>query len=74
VALIVAVTAPAVDGRANDAVCRALAEVLDVPVRDIVVVTGGHSRDKLISVADPPAGTAATLAELTGDRPAQPRQ
>jgi uncharacterized protein len=68
-ALLVTVTAPAVDGRANDAVCRALAEVLDLPRRDIVVVAGGRSRDKLVAVADPPPGLADTIARLVGDPP-----
>ncbi|HEX4705881.1 MAG TPA: DUF167 domain-containing protein [Pseudonocardiaceae bacterium] len=66
-ALLVTVTAPAVDGRANDAVCRALAEVLGLRRRDIVVVTGGRSRDKLVSVADAPPDLAATIARLVGD-------
>ena len=53
-ALVVAVTAPAVDGRANDAVRTALATALDVPERAITIVVGTRSRDKIVEIADPP--------------------
>lgn len=39
-ALIVAVTAPTVDGRANDAVIEALAQALDCRRGDITIVSG----------------------------------
>ncbi|MEI6362746.1 MAG: DUF167 domain-containing protein [Actinomycetes bacterium] len=48
--LIVAVTAPAVDGKANDAVIRAVADALDVPRRAIDVASGHTSRSKLLVV------------------------
>jgi uncharacterized protein len=67
VALVVAVTAPAVDGRANEAVCRALAEALNVPRRDITVVTGARSRDKLIDITTAPPDLSARLRALTGE-------
>lgn len=51
-ALIVAVTAPAVDGRANDAVIEALAHALDLKRRDISLVRGHTSRTKLVDVPD----------------------
>jgi hypothetical protein len=67
-ALVVAVTAPAVDGKANEAVRRALADALDVHHRDITVVTGARSRDKVVAVNDPPADLDRTLRRLTGEQ------
>jgi|SRR5882762_1589302 len=67
-ALIVAVTAPAVDGKANEAVRRALADALGIHRRQITIVTGTRSRDKLVAVADPPTDLEITLRRLTGEQ------
>lgn len=64
VALVVAVTAPAVDGRANDAVLRALADALGIARRDIRIVSGATSRDKVIEVESTEA--AARVETLIG--------
>src|SRR5512132_3456778 len=50
-ALIVAVAAPAVDGKATEAVRRALAEALGVRPADVVLRLGATSRDKVFAVA-----------------------
>ena len=47
-ALLVRVTAPPVDGAANDAVVRALAEAFGVAPRDLQVVAGWRARRKTI--------------------------
>jgi uncharacterized protein len=62
-ALVVAVAAPAVEGKANEAVRRALAAAFGVRRRDVEIVTGHRGRDKVVTVsgADP-----ARLAELLG--------
>jgi uncharacterized protein len=49
-ALLVRVTAPPVDGKANEAVLKLVAKRLGVPVSRISVVRGESSRDKLIEV------------------------
>lgn len=49
-ALLVRVTAPPVDGRANDAVCRLIARRLRVAPGRVSVVRGGSARDKLVEV------------------------
>jgi uncharacterized protein len=53
-ALVVAVGAPAVDGRATDAALRAVAAALGVRRADLALRTGMTSRDKLFVLADPP--------------------
>lgn len=48
--LVVRVTAPPVDGRANDALCRLLSGVLGVRRSGVSVIRGEHSREKLLEV------------------------
>lgn len=50
--LVVAVTEPARDGRANEAVRRALAKHFHVPVRAIKILGGLSSRQKWVSVEE----------------------
>jgi uncharacterized protein len=45
------VPAPPEAGRANDAVVRLLAETLDVPRRDVEIVSGHSARDKIVALA-----------------------
>lgn len=54
-AVVVAVTPPAVDGRATDAALRVLAEAIGVRARTLSLRTGATSRDKLVLVSEPPA-------------------
>jgi uncharacterized protein (TIGR00251 family) len=49
-ALKVKVHAPPVEGRANDALCDFLADVLGLPRRAVTVVRGGISRHKVVRV------------------------
>jgi hypothetical protein len=46
------VAAPAVEGAANQALIRLLADELDVPRRNVRLVAGAASRTKLIVVDD----------------------
>jgi uncharacterized protein (TIGR00251 family) len=48
--LLVRVTAPALDGRANRAVCRLLAKRLGVATSRVTIVRGERSRDKVLEV------------------------
>jgi len=48
--LLVRVTAPPVEGRANEALCRLLAKRARVGVRRVSVVRGVGSREKLVHV------------------------
>jgi hypothetical protein len=62
--LLAAVQAPAVDGKANKAVVRALATALEISRRNLRIVGGERSRDKLVEVADPPADMSERLGQL----------
>lgn len=62
-ALIVAVPAPAVDGKANEAVRRALATAFGVRRQAVTIVTGLRSRDKLVEITD---AAEPRLHELLG--------
>ncbi len=64
-ALVVRVTAPPVEGRANEALARLLGKVLDVPPSAVRVVRGATGRDKLVAVAGLSAASARQkLGEL----------
>jgi hypothetical protein len=63
-ALVVSVNAPAVDGRATAATIRAVAEALGVRASALTLRAGSSSRDKLLSLADPPPGLDERLAAL----------
>jgi uncharacterized protein len=63
-AVIVAVNAPAVDGRATEAARRALAAALRVRPANLALRTGATSRDKLFTVANPPADLPTRVAAL----------
>jgi uncharacterized protein (TIGR00251 family) len=52
-ALKVRLAAPPVEGRANDALRRHLAEAFGVPLRDVVIERGETSRRKLVRIGTP---------------------
>src|SRR5579859_7570653 len=63
-ALVVAVTAKPVDGRATQAVLRAVAEAFGVSRSSVTLVTGAASRDKVLSIAGPAEALAQRLEAL----------
>ena len=63
-ALVVAVNSPAVDGRANQAAVEAVAEALGLRPRELAIRSGQTSRNKLITVAVPPADLGQRLDAL----------
>jgi len=65
-ALVVAVREPAVDGRATRAVVEAVADALGVSRAQVDVRAGEHSRDKLLTIVDPPADLDDRLRALRG--------
>ena len=48
--LVVRVTAPPVDERANRALCRVLAKASGIPVSSVTIVKGAHAREKLVRI------------------------
>ena len=57
-AVLVRLAAPPVDGAANDALIACLSDALDVPRRDVTLVSGERSRDKRVRVAGLDEATA----------------
>jgi uncharacterized protein (TIGR00251 family) len=49
--LKIRIAAPALDGRANDALVAFMAEALGVPKRSVSIAAGERARDKLVAVA-----------------------
>ena len=68
--LVVSVTAPPVNSRANDALLRLLAKEWGLPRRDLAIVAGQKSRNKVIQVA---GGPAVLVPRLTAALAALPR-
>jgi uncharacterized protein (TIGR00251 family) len=57
-ALVVRLTAPPVEGAANEALARFLGKALGVPPSAVRVVSGAAGRNKVVSVAGLDAATA----------------
>jgi len=65
--LIVAVQAPAVDGKANAAVIKELANAFGLKARDFTIVYGELGRDKRLLVDGDEKVLQEKLNELIGD-------
>ncbi len=63
-ALVVAVSEPAIDGRASTAVCRALAEALGVSLSKVSIVMGHTSRTKVVEINESDPQIQRKIAEL----------
>ena len=67
--LVVAVQAPAVDGKANQAVIKELANAFELRSRDFTIVFGELGRDKRLLVSGDEKTLQAKLEELIGENP-----
>jgi uncharacterized protein YggU (UPF0235/DUF167 family) len=65
-ALVVKVTARAVAGKATEAALRAVADALGVRRRDVHLVSGATSRDKVVEVAGDVAQLTQRIDRLLG--------
>lgn len=63
---MVAVTARAVDGKATEAALRAVAGAFDVKRRQVTLVTGATSRDKVVDIDGAEDELSARRATLLG--------
>lgn len=63
-ALVVAVSEPAIDGRASTAVCRAIAEAVGVSLSKVSIVMGQTSRTKVVEINDNDPQIQRKIAEL----------
>ena len=63
-ALVVAVNAPAVDGRANDATIAALADALGCRRAEVTIVSGHAARTKIVDVPDDCRVTVENLCNM----------
>jgi uncharacterized protein (TIGR00251 family) len=61
-ALRIRVTAPPVDGLANDALIEFLSRELDVPRRNVCIVSGLSSRAKVVEISEVELETIQRLA------------
>ena len=59
----VRLTAPPVDGAANEALLKLLAERLDLPRRAIHIVQGATGRQKIVQIDDAPDLTMTDLTQ-----------
>jgi uncharacterized protein (TIGR00251 family) len=67
--LVVAVQAPAVDGKANQAVIKELASAFGLRARDFTIVYGELGRDKRLLVEGDKETLQVKLEELIGEIP-----
>ncbi|NDA79712.1 MAG: DUF167 domain-containing protein [Actinobacteria bacterium] len=63
-ALVVAVSEPAIDGRASTAVCRAIAQALGVSLSKVSIVMGHTSRTKVVEINDSDPQISRKISEL----------
>lgn len=61
-ALKIRLAAPPIEGRANDALLRYLAELFSVPQRNVELLRGAQSRHKVVRIS----GSTVAPQELTG--------
>ena len=67
--LLVAVQAPAVDGKANQAVIKELASAFDLRARDFTIVYGELGRDKRLLIDGDEKTLQVRLEELIAEVP-----
>jgi uncharacterized protein YggU (UPF0235/DUF167 family) len=60
----VAVSEPAIDGRASTAVCRAVAKALGISLSKVSIVMGHTSRTKVVEINDVDPQIQRKIADL----------
>jgi len=63
-ALKIRLAAPPIEGRANEALLRFIADCFDVPLRDVELLRGAQSRHKMVNVAGSRIAAESLLNEV----------
>ena len=63
-ALKIKIAAVAVDGQANAKLLKFLAEIFDVPVRQVSLLQGEHSRHKVVEIQGSSLDPASLIREV----------
>lgn len=72
-AIVIRLAAPPVDGAANEALIDYLAQLFEVPRRDIEILSGHKSRDKRVNIQGlPDAAVEARLSAMLKVTPDDP--
>lgn len=58
------ITAPPIDGRANEGLIEYLSDLFDVPKRDIILAKGETGRHKTVDIAGVDENTARLLLKI----------
>ncbi len=61
-ALKIRLAAPPIEGRANEALLRFIAELFEVPLRNVELLRGAQSRHKMVKIT----GSAVSPEQLVG--------
>lgn len=61
-ALKIRLAAPPVEGRANEALLKLVAQLFDVPLRQVELKQGGQSRHKVVAITGSRIGPESLLA------------
>ena len=64
-ALKIKLAAPPVEGKANEALLRYIAERFAVPLRDVALKQGGQSRHKVVAVSGSKIGPESLLTDAS---------
>lgn len=62
-ALKIKLAAPPIEGRANDALLRFIADIFAVPLRNVELKQGGQSRHKVVAISGSKVEPESLLAE-----------
>lgn len=62
-ALKIKLSAPPVEGRANEALLKFLAKTFEVPLRNVELLQGTQSRHKVVAVAGSPVAPESLIAQ-----------
>jgi uncharacterized protein (TIGR00251 family) len=66
--LLIRLAAAPVDGAANDALIAFLSGILKVPARDISVMSGAQSRNKVLAIAGLTVARVSSVISLPAER------